>query len=83
MIIENGIISEEVESRIRFGKAATRELLWNKDIREETTRTSTFHSILESSNLYGSQSWLMIETIRIEIRTVELDIMRPSLQITR
>lgn len=41
-----------------------------------------FNSIVESTTLCGVDTWPVTENIRNKIRTVELDFMRRSLQIT-
>lgn len=85
IISANGSIEEDVNNRVRQGKAATRALhgvLWNNNIRKETKK-NIFHSIIESITLYGGEVWPVTESLRNKIRTVELDFLRRCLQITK
>lgn len=61
---------------------ALHSLIWNNVLRQDTKRR-IFHSVVENIILYGAEMWPLTKRRRDRIRSVELDFMRRSLQITK
>lgn len=84
-ITSTGTCQKDIDSKIALGKQATKilhGLLWSKNI-SKVVKKMMFQGIVENIMLYGAEMWPITQKTRDRIRTVELDFMRRSLQLTR
>lgn len=85
IITDDGKVDEDITTRLAMGRNAIKalhSLIWNNVLRQDTKRR-IFHSVVENIILYGAEMWPLTKRRRDRIRSVELDFMRRSLQITK
>jgi hypothetical protein len=57
-------------------------ILWSKDIRKER-KLNIYNALLESSLLYGSETWRFTKNNKRRVEATEMDALRRSLRISR
>ena len=57
-------------------------ILWSKDIRKER-KLNIYNILIESSLLYGSETWRLTENNKRRVEATEMDVLRRSSRISR
>jgi len=57
-------------------------LLWSEDIRKER-KLNIYSALIESSLLYGSETWRLTENNKRRVKATEMDVLRRSSRISR
>ena len=57
-------------------------ILWSEDIRKER-KLNIYSALIESSLLYGSETWILTENNKIRVEATEMDALTISSRISR
>jgi len=81
----NGADDKEIRSRVIQGRkciACLNGILWSEDIRMER-KLNICNALIESSILFGSETWRLIKNNKRRVEATEMDVLRRSSRISK